>query len=450
MQTQLTCPQCRTPFATQIVQAIDVGRVPQLKQMLLSGQLNMARCPNCGWVGQVGTPLVYHDPEHELFMVYVPSELGLPHMEEQQLIGQLTRAIVDNTPAEERRGYMLQPPMQMMRWQTFVEKVLETEGITREMLDAQERQMRLLEEMISADNDTLTQLITERGDEIDEGGIAMIRSSLENAMQSGEEAQLVKLTNLQARLMMETEAGRKVEKQQLAMHQLNQAAKEAGGLTPSILLEQLLANIDDDDLVNALVSAGNSALNYEFFSELSTVIEEHARQHDKATVKQLTALRSRLLTVYDEMREASEQVLRQSAETLQAILQAPDKRQALIENADQLDEAFTVVLSANIEQAEATENQAALAQLYEVRDLLQEMALEGIPPEIRLINDMIMAESEADARRLMAENDELVTPELSEALMQLTDNPNVGSDPALAERVKAIKGMIDARLALRI
>ena len=117
MQTQLTCPQCRTPFATSVIQVIDVDQYPQLKEMLLAGQLNVAQCPACGWAGQVGTPLVYHDSAHELFMVFLPPELGLGHLEEQQLIGRLTRAVVENTPQEKRKGYLLQPPMQMMRTQ---------------------------------------------------------------------------------------------------------------------------------------------------------------------------------------------------------------------------------------------------------------------------------------------------------------------------------------------
>mgnify|MGYP003380721901 FL=1 len=46
MQTQISCPNCGTPYVADIYQVIDVDREPQLKEMLLSVQLNMAVCPN--------------------------------------------------------------------------------------------------------------------------------------------------------------------------------------------------------------------------------------------------------------------------------------------------------------------------------------------------------------------------------------------------------------------
>lgn len=450
MQTQLTCPQCGTPIAAQIIQVIDVDRYPQLKDILLSGQLNVAQCPNCGWAGQVGTPLVYHESAHDLFMAFIPPELGLSHFEEQQLLGRLTRAIVEDTPMEKRRGYMLQPPMRMMRWQSFVEKVLETEGVTPEMLADQQKQVQLLQEMVDADDDTLDILIRERGDELDELAFTVLRSSMESASQAGQTDQLVKLTNLQWRLMTETETGRRLEKQQLAVHALTMAAKKANALTPGMLLEHILRHVDDDDVVDALVLAGQSALSYEFFAELSAEIENKARTHDKAVVKQLTTLRTRLLAVYDEMRSASEQIMRHSADILQEVITAPDIREALLEHINELDETFTYVLAANMEQAEATGNQVALARLTEVQETLQELAMESVPPEIRMINDMISAESEAEARRILNENSQMVTPELAAALKQLENSPAAQENPELRERVRAVQGMIDAKLALRI
>ncbi|MCO5190598.1 MAG: CpXC domain-containing protein [Anaerolineae bacterium] len=450
MQTQLTCPQCSTPITAQIIQVINVDRYPQLKNMLLSGQLNVAQCPTCGWAGQVGTPLVYHESAHELFMAFIPSEMGLSHMDEQQLIGRLTRAIVDETPMEKRRGYMLQPPMRVMRWQTFVEKVLETEGVTAEMLADQQKQVQLLQEMLDADTETLDILIRERGDELGELAFSVLRSSMESASQSGQTEQLVKMTNLQWRLMTETETGRRLERQQLAVHALTRAAKEDDALTPGLLLEHILRHVDDDDVVDALVMAGGSALNYEFFAELSAEIENKARAHDKVTVKKLTALRTRLLAVYDEMRSASEEIVRHAADILQEVITAPDIREALLTHLDDLDETFTYVLAANIDQAEATGNEAALARLTEVQETLQELAMESVPPEIRMINDMISAESEAEARRILNENSHMVTPELAEALKQLENNPAAQGNPELLERVRAVQRMINANLALRI
>jgi hypothetical protein len=139
MYAQISCPNCGTNYPAEVHQVIDVGRNPELKAALLSGQINMAVCPSCGAGGQLSSPMVYHDPQHELFMVYIPQELNLDQVEREKYIGQLTRDVIDNTPAEQRRAYLLQP-MTMLTMQSFLEKVLETEGITKEMIERQKKQ----------------------------------------------------------------------------------------------------------------------------------------------------------------------------------------------------------------------------------------------------------------------------------------------------------------------
>jgi len=125
MQSQVTCPACQTQFVGELHQIIDVGQNPELNELLLSGYLNVVQCPSCGSVTQVATPLLFHDPEHELFMVHVPMEMNLSHDEQQKVIGRLVRTSMDRLPAEERRGYMLQPQT-IISLQTLLEKVLET------------------------------------------------------------------------------------------------------------------------------------------------------------------------------------------------------------------------------------------------------------------------------------------------------------------------------------
>src|SRR5688572_24545012 len=129
MQTQITCPNCRTRFAAEVHQIIDVGQRPELKQMVMSGYLNVAVCPNCRAATQVSAPVLYHDPEHELFMVYMPMELNMNQVDRERMIGQLVKQAMDSLPADKRRGYMLNP-QNIISMQTFMEKVLETEGIT--------------------------------------------------------------------------------------------------------------------------------------------------------------------------------------------------------------------------------------------------------------------------------------------------------------------------------
>ena len=148
MQSQIICPNCQAPYVADIHQIIDIGKSPEMKQLLLSGYLNAAQCPACQAVTQVTTPLLYHDPEHELFLVYIPLELSMQKADQEKLIGQLIQQAMDQLPPEQRRGYMLQPQV-VLNTQTLMERVLETEGVTREMIEHQKEQTDLLQNFIT-------------------------------------------------------------------------------------------------------------------------------------------------------------------------------------------------------------------------------------------------------------------------------------------------------------
>ena len=94
MRQQTNCPRCRAPISVDLYQVVDARQDPELKQALLNGQLNAFSCPSCGLTGQMASPVLFHDPEHELLMVYVPMEMNLPHVEQERLIGRLVQQVI--------------------------------------------------------------------------------------------------------------------------------------------------------------------------------------------------------------------------------------------------------------------------------------------------------------------------------------------------------------------
>ena len=77
MYTQITCPNCQTPYTAEIHQVIDSDETPDLKQRLLAGQLNVAVCPNCGAGGQMITPMLFHHAAHEMIVIFMPQEMNM-------------------------------------------------------------------------------------------------------------------------------------------------------------------------------------------------------------------------------------------------------------------------------------------------------------------------------------------------------------------------------------
>jgi hypothetical protein len=446
MLNQITCPRCQTPFTADIHQVIDVGQDPQLKYDLLNGQLNLFTCPNCGMSGQMATPLLYHDPEHELFMVHVPMELNLPHEEQQKLIGRLVQEAMNQIPAEQRRGYMLQP-QEIISYQTFLEKILATEGITPEMIARQRKQSELLQQLAQADKDVRDQLLEEHSDQIDETFFAMLHSLIDVAQRQGDDNQLLRLTNLQAKLYTETEVGRELEKRQSALRAFQKEVRAEEALTPEILLKHVLKNKEDEGTVDALIAMGQAAFNYEFFSLLTEEIEAHAKKHEKEEAKELTQLRQRLLDVQTTLQEQSRAILDEAMDTLQLLMDAEDMAEAIRQNAARIDDTFMSVLAALRTQAEQAGQRDQAEALRRVYELIIQEAENQVPPQIRLLNKLMRAESEAEQRRVLEENQNLMTPELVQMLEMLgREMASQGETKEMTDEIAKLKAMVEARV----
>ena len=445
MYTQLTCPQCGTPYSSEVHQVVDSQRTPQLKQQLLNGQLNVAVCPNCGAGGQMATILLFHDAEYETFMVHVPQELNLNTMQREQMIGQLTKQVMDDMPPEDRRAYMFQPQI-MLNWQTFMEKVLETEGITPEMIARQKKQSELLQTLIKADKDVQDVLLKERAGEIDETFFAMLQQYVDMASQMQDNKQMVKLTNLRARLMTETAVGQRMEQQQMALHKLSRQAKKEGGLTPAMLAEHVIANQEQQHLVDPLVMAGQSALQYEFFGRLSDEIEKQEKAGDKAAVARLKEIRDDLLKLYEAMQTQSKNMMQAAMDTLNTILAAPDKNQALAENAQKIDEMFMAVLAARMNEAEQKNDTQQFQSLNEIHKLIYDQMERTLPPHVQLLNQLVRSESAEEQGQLLDENEQFVSDDLIELIDQVMEQAGEQGQAELNGRLQSVKTLVQARL----
>jgi hypothetical protein len=445
MQTQVTCPNCQTPYPTQVFQLLDVGLQPELKEYILSGQLNMAVCPNCGAGGQISTPLVYHDPAHELFMTFVPPEMNMDQMQREQIIGSMVRQIMDATPQEQRKAYMLQPQT-ILTYQTFMENILETEGITKEMIARQRKQSELLGNLANADPDVRDFLIEENMALLDEQFFAMMQQIIDYAAQANDDQQMVKLTNLRAKLMVDTPVGKEIERRQIALHAFNREAKAQGGVSADLLLKHILKNQEDDAIVDALSMTGQGALRYEFFRQFSDEIEKVEKAGDLAQAQRLTDIRTRLVKMYDEIREQSNRMMAEAAETLKLILEAPDMETAVSENFPRLDDAFMYFLISRINQAEESGDAEQAAKLREVQELIASTAEAQVPPEIRLLNQMLEAPSDVERGQILDENPQLVAEEMIQVLDAVQQQVEQQGQDEVLENVKASKALIRARL----
>lgn len=101
-----TCA-CGNTFTTTIYHVVNVTLEPRLLYRLLSGNLNVATCPNCGRRAESAQPFIYHDMGRGLF-AYVTGRSDVSSEEREELLAQLrqvyTYAVEESERIVQRRA----------------------------------------------------------------------------------------------------------------------------------------------------------------------------------------------------------------------------------------------------------------------------------------------------------------------------------------------------------
>lgn len=409
-KSQTSCPRCRQPVVAEIEQLFDVGADAQAKQRFLSGSSNRIRCRNCGYDGPLPTPLVYHDPEKELLLTYFPPELGLPVNEQERLIGPLITRAVNNLPPEKRKAYLFRP-QGMFTLQTMVEKVLEADGITKEMLDAQQRKLALLQRLAATPGEQRPAIIQQEEALIDEGFFTLLNHLIEISVAQGDQQSAQVLGLLMQDLLDHTNMGQAIKSQaqeeQQALKSLQDASKS--GLTREKLLDLMIAAPSEARLA-ALVGMARSALDYNFFQLLTERVD--AAQGEEQ--QRLAGLRERMLQITAEIDRAVQQQLAESRALLEKMLSQADLNAALEENAAGINEAFLEVLNTELQLARQKADLERINKLQALANAIKEAS--APPPELEVLNQLVSAESDEQRMDLLQANAHLITPQFLEML----------------------------------
>jgi len=435
----VTCPSCGTRFNAEVYNIIDVGQNPQHKQQFLNGRLNQAICPQCGKGGMLALPLLYHDPDRELALIFLPSSLNLPEAEQQRLIGSLTNEAMMNLPPEQRKGYLLQPQI-FLRLETMMKRILEANGITEDMLGTQQARVELIDEFLAVqdDEERLKALAAEHRKELDYEFFHTLTANLEAAQLDGQDQLAERLLELRSTLLELSELGRSSRAQRELYEVLRQ------GLSREELLERLLAAEGEPEL-RGMVSVARPLLDYQFFMMLSQRVE--AAQGEEA--QRLNELRDRLLALTQELDQEAEAALARSVQVLRTILESPDREAAVRERLAEIDDLLLGVLAANIRQAEAEGQAEMVADLRGVWETITDVLEETMPPQIQLINRLLNAETEQERFSLMEERGQWVTTEFSELMGAVADDLDDRGQSETADRLRSIQAEVSAFLASR-
>jgi uncharacterized protein YjgD (DUF1641 family) len=419
------------PVTAEVQQLFDIGQDPQDKQRLLGGAVNVLQCPHCGFQGSLGTPIVYHDPAKELLLTYFPPEMNKSMEEQERAIGPMIQRVTDNLPQEQRKAYLLKP-QQMFTYQTLVETILQADGITKEMIEAQEKRMDLIRRLVATTAETLEAVIKQEADLVDADFFTLFNRILQSTLSAQDEEGIQKLGAIQDALLEQTEFGRQLRQQAEEIEAARATLSEAGDqLTREKLLDILMEAAEQEVRLNALVSLARGGLDYEFFQILSGRLE--AAEGDEKD--QLTKLREDLLEITKGIDEQLQARLGAAQQNLEALLEAENPVEALAQNPGLLDDFFIQVLNQALAKAQQEDNQERLARLTPIVQLIQQLITPGSNPE--LMEALMDAPDDAARNQIVNDHADEISPQFIESLsammMQLEDS----EDTELAEKVKA-------------
>ncbi|NJN67282.1 MAG: hypothetical protein HC884_11500 [Chloroflexaceae bacterium] len=139
-------------------------------------------------------------------------------------------------------------------------------------------------------------------------------------------------------------------------------------------------------------------------------------------------------------------MLEDSTRTLQAVLESPDARAALHERSDELNEAFLMVLAANLEAARQHGQEDFAAHLEEVHRLTIEVIQSKLPPEERFINELLMTETPQESTKLLRQNASLVTADFVRKLNELADEQDQRKNKELVTHLRRLAREASAML----
>lgn len=428
--TRIACPNCQNPIQAQVQQLIDVREDPSAKARLLSGALNHVRCPHCGYSGQLATPLVYHDPDKDLLLTYVPAEVSLERNDQEKVVGSLINRVMDSLPAEERKAYLLQPKS-VLTLQGMVEQILEADGVSKEELDAQREKMRLFDQLMRSSEGTLDEFVQQHDDKLDEQFFQLASMAIQSL--GDPSAQTAAAQRLEAALERSS-LGKQVQAQQ---EELRAAAQELQDLGEEISREkvlQLLMDAPGEQRVAALVNLARPVFDYGFFQLLSEKIDE--AQGDQAN--KLTALREQVLELTQQIDEAQQARAAQAAALLRAIMDAEDMDDAIRSALPLVDDLFIGTLQANIAAARERGDEESLQKLGQVESRLSAVVRESLPPSMALAQDILEMQDEERARSRIQESGELVDEDFLSTLMSAIGRLESGGQQAHADRIRRL------------
>lgn len=440
-QPVVNCPNCGQAFSPDIQQVLDIREDPNVVSRLISGRANVVNCPNCGFALQVLTPLVYHDPYKEMLLIHVPMELNMSQDQQEQIVGQYIRRITDSLPMEMRKGYLLNP-RRTFTLQGMIDTVMDAEGISKELLNQRQQQLQLVEQFMQTPPDLWQSLAEQHDADLDEQFFSMLTVTAEMMLANGQHQAAQQLIQVRDGILPYTSYGADLmsiaQRQEEVIQAVGMDLNNLGSnVTRQTLAKVAFGYAGKDEHLQVFASMARSAMDYQFFNEMTALIDQAESEELHAAQ---TQVRERLLELVAIIDEQNQQVIEQSASILESIIAAHNVEEAIRQNLAMIDETFMAVLRAFIAENERQgDDSVRLEKLYQVQQIIADLIMQSSPPEVRFINELLQIEDMLEIRLALVDRAPEFGPRLLQYLDALLHQLEEQGDSPISQRIREIR-----------
>jgi uncharacterized protein YjgD (DUF1641 family) len=322
--------------------------------------------------------------------------------------------------------------------QGLVERILEADGITKEMIQAQQERLNLIQRLLTVSDESLETVVEEEDELIDAQFFGLLHRLIEASVMGGDRAAAEQLNHLQQVLLPITTYGREVQAQS---QEVEQAVKDLQDLGKELDREKLLdlvSKAPNDTRLSTYVSFTRPLMDYTFFQMLSDRIDR-ARGDGRT---RLGELREKLLEMTNQLDQQIQARAQAARQLIEQILQSGDIANATAQSLPAVDEFFLQELNQMQESAREQGDLDRLGKLQKILDVVKQAS--ESPPEIALLEELLEAPDDQALRQSLEEHQDEITPEFLNALANIVGQVEESDDKQLAERIKNIN-----RMALR-
>jgi len=328
----------------------------------------------------------------------------------------------------------------MLTYDTLIEKILEADGITKEMIQNEEKKVNLLRQLLTCSEESIPEIIKQEEALIDQSFFTLFTNIQASAVQSADDVTRKRIKAIQDVLLTETAYGRELKKKAESTQKAIKDLQDLGDKLNRDTLLELVLKSPDETYLQTLAGLARDGMDYQFFTNLSGRIEKASSNEDK---KKYTEIREKLLEMVQQIDTAIAGQKQLRKQVFDEIMKEEDLEKGIARFARAIDDSFLEIAQSELAAARKNGDFIRSGKIQKLIDTIEKMS--EMPPEVEFLEELLQKNDVAELTATLDANKEKVTDDfkkiLDSLIAQLQQTPDQQKE--LLEKLKLIQKIIN-------